>query len=153
MITLQERIEHLARCRQIKAEFRQEVADVEAEIAFSGLGRVLAERKEYLATARAEVTDAEEVVRQTALQAYEQTGEKRPHPAVLVKARTVLAYDPGDALEYAREHLPQALKLDRRTFERVAKAAGLEFVSVGQEMRPTIARDLSEWLTPAQEAA
>jgi hypothetical protein len=40
------------------------------------------------------------------------------------------------------KELAQARKLDRVAFERAAKAIGLDFVTIAQEPRVTIARDL-----------
>jgi hypothetical protein len=81
------------------------------------------------------------------VEAFDETGKTHPHPAVTIKQFTVLVYTADDALEYAREHLPQALKLDKHVFERVAKAAQPPFVLFTKEPRATIARDLSEYVT------
>jgi len=75
------------------------------------------------------------------------SADKHPHEAVNVRVLTVLEYGEPQALTYAREHLPQALKLDRREFEKVAKVLKLDFVATREEPQPTIATDLSRWLT------
>ena len=74
------------------------------------------------------------------------SADKHPHDAVNVRVLTVLEYGEPQALTYAREHLPQALKLDRREFEKVAKVLELDFVTVREEPQTTIATDLSRWL-------
>jgi 3-mercaptopyruvate sulfurtransferase SseA len=77
---------------------------------------------------------------------FAETGDKAPHPAVKIKMYTMLEYKDEDAIDYAREHLPGALKLDKRVFARAAKAVAMNFVAILQEPRATIARDLSKYL-------
>jgi len=85
-------------------------------------------------------------LRDLLLQAHEIHGEKKPHPAAYVKITQRAQYDRGLALQYCREHLPNALSYDKRTFEAVAKAAGLEFVSWSEEPQTFIAQDLCKYL-------
>jgi hypothetical protein len=138
-------IENLARARAIEKEYRQEIAELEQEIAETKSGKRLAYVKsDLLRVAKADVEDATAAVRRAGVEAFEETGKTRPHPAVTIKQFTVLDYDEDEALLYARYNLPQALKLDRRVFERVAKAAQPYFVAISKEPRATIARDLSD---------
>ena len=58
----------------------------------------------------------------------------------------VLEYKDEDAINYAREHLPGALKLNKRVFKKAAQAVAMDFVAILQEPRATIARDLSKYL-------
>lgn len=150
-------IAQLARARQIEAEYRREIKELEAELAGTPTGHRLAEVKaKFLPTACADVGDAEEAIRTAALDLYESNGHcKQVHPAVTVKVLKRLEYDAGDALEYARQHLPQALKLDRSAFEKVARVVEPDFVTVSEELKPYIARDLSAYVAqePAAEAA
>jgi len=139
-------VARLAYTRNIEAEYKDEVAAAEAELKESGTWRYLEQRREYLKTAKADVTDAEASVRRAAVETFRKTGNTKPHPAVKVKIYVLLDYEPADALDYAREHLPAALKLDKRTFERAAKVVVMDFVATRQEPRATIARDLSEYL-------
>ena len=91
--------------------------------------------------------DAKEIdarVRELALEAYEQTGDKHPAPHVNIRLFTILEYDPGKALGYCQEHLPKALTFDKRTFERVAKAAELDFVLVNKVPKVAIGRTILE---------
>jgi hypothetical protein len=123
-------IEALARARNIEQEYKDEIAELEQEIAETKIAKRLAYVKsDLLPTAKADVEDATAAVRRAGVETFEETGEY---------------YDDGYALAYAREHLPQALKLDRRVFEKVAKAAHPYFVNITKEPRATIARDLSE---------
>ena len=144
---MNEAVTYLAKCRQYEAEDKAAVERIEAAIR-AEYGKMLDDARHLLGVAKADVADAEDDVRKLSLAAYVEGGksDKKPHPAVQIKTYTVLEYDEGDALDYCREHLPNALKLDKRAFEKVAKVAEPEFVAVKDEDRATIARDLSEWL-------
>jgi len=135
----------------VKDGYKQEILELENELAETSLGQRLVRARELLGVARADVTDAVDEVQARALGAYEATGNKVPHPAVKVALFTVLDYAPGDALEYARLHLPKALKLDKRTFEKMAKVIEPDFVTISQEPRVRIARDLSAYLEEETE--
>lgn len=139
-------IRELAYARSVEVEYLQEIAELEAELAATSLGKRLAHCRELLEVACADKADAKARVHAVALASYEATGNKQPHPAVKVILYTILDYDLADALEYARQHLPKALKLDKRTFERAAKAIEPDFVTIGQEPRTRIASDLSSYL-------
>ena len=99
------------------------------------------------ASAKEAVTGIE--AREQAMRIFTKTNNRMPHPAVKVKMYTVLEYRDEDAINYAREHLPGALKLDKRVFKKAALAVAMDFVAILQEPRATIARDLSKYLPPA----
>jgi len=145
MNNLDELIKKLAYYRNVEAEYKQELDDVRAEIQES-YGHILERVESLLKVAKADVADAEENVRKAALDAYGESGEKRIHPAVVIKVFTVLNYLETAAFAYAREHLPTVLRLDKRKFEKAAKTIDLEFVTKSQEPRATISRDLSSYL-------
>ena len=94
---------------------------------------------------RAVVADLEEQVRAAAVACYDNTGNKHPHAAVEIKLFTVYDYDPLKAKQYAVEHLPTALSLDTRKFQRAAEVLDLDFVKIGKEARAQIAADLADW--------
>ena len=142
---IQEAIEFLAKARQAEANHKEEVAEIQAELEASALWQVHLKLKDALAGAREDVSFWENRVRVMTLDAFRQNGDKTPHPAVQIKMYTTLTYDTDDALAYAREHLPGALKLVKGVFEKAAKAVEPDFVTIGQEPRATIARDLSEY--------
>ena len=68
------------------------------------------------------------------LEAYQQTGDKKPAPGVGVRVYTNYVYDQNEAISYCRQELPAALKLDKRSFEKYVKGVQevkpLEFVTV-----------------------
>lgn len=136
----------LAHLRHSIAEQENMIAGAEAALRTTAQWAEVERRSTRLQETKKESTEAEAEVRKQALGVYEETGDKAPHPAVTIKMYTVLDYQEINALSYAREHLPQALKLDKRTFETAAKVLDLGFVDIVQEPRATIARDLSGYL-------
>ena len=149
---MQDKIEALARARRLLKDEQDNLAEIEAEIEAT-FGRRLEIAKTQLSTAKDDVQSAEGVVRTAALDLYVQDGDKKPHPAIQIKVYKVYRYDETDALDFAREHMPGALKLNKRAFEKAAKElSGMdlgdvteqlrEVVSVRDDPRATIARDL-----------
>ena len=102
-----------------------------------------------LGNARVGQDRAETALREAALGVYQQTGEKKPAPGVEVKLRTNLIYEEAAALVWASEH-KIALALDKKAFEKVAKASPLPFVLVEQTPFATIATELGEHYGPKE---
>lgn len=146
MKTMKDVIAKLAYTRKVEAEYKAEIAQADAAIKETSEWKYLEQRREYLKTVQADVADAEIKVRKEALDIFAETGNNIPHPAVKIKRYTVLDYKEADAIEYAREHLPEALKLVRGVFKNAAKVVKMDFVAIRQEPRATIARNLSEYL-------
>jgi len=142
---IQGAIRGLAGVRQTEAEIKAEVADIQTKLEASGLWKLLQERKALLKSASEAANQQADYVRLLALEAYNENGDKGPHAAIKVKMYTVLAYEERDALDFCRDMLPDALRLDKRTFEKAAKTLPLDFVTITEEPRATIARDLSEY--------
>lgn len=98
--------------------------------------------REAVREASMRVEEAEERLREAARVVYEATGNKSPHPAIGIRIMTRLEYDVGPALDYCRQHLPTALKLDKAAFEKAARAIPLDFVTKREEPQVTIAQKL-----------
>ncbi len=64
------KIRHLAYCLRVEAGYKASVAEAEAELKDSGLWRWLEQRRKFLATASADVLDAEADVREAALKKH-----------------------------------------------------------------------------------
>ena len=143
---MKDAIARLARARQIVTEQETALAEMTEELYASPLGLYLNKTRESLQKTKAAQADAEIDVREIGRNIFAETGDKTPHPAVKIKIYTALDYTDGDAVEYAREHLPQALKLIKNIFEAAAKVIKLDFVTMRKEPRATIARDLSKYL-------
>ena len=88
---------------------------------------------------------AEAKLREITLAAYAETGNKTPAPGVGIREAAKLVYDERDALGWAKEH-HLALQLDRKAFEKIAKADKLDCVEYLTEIVATIATDLSPYL-------
>ena len=96
-----------------------------------------------LATAKKECDEAEQVLRDMTIKAYEETGNKAPAVGVGTRVVTKLLYDVGKAFEWAKQH-GLALKLDTAAFEKIAKADKPDFVAVEESPQATIATDLNK---------
>ena len=137
-------IRDLAIARRDVSDFKDCIEAVKKEIE-KEYGKELSDLNEELSLAQARANDAERAIREAALESYQADGNKHPHPTITVKVFTYLLYDEGVALDYCIQHLPSALKMDKTKFEKVAKVVQPDFVEIGQEPKPTIARDLSEY--------
>jgi len=139
-------VERLAYSREIAAERAVQLKEAETKLQASPLWRQWELASGDLKAAKSNVAQDEEDARRVAMEIFIETDDRAPHPAIKIKDFTVLDYEDADAFDYAREHLPKALKLDERTFEKAAKILELDFVVIRQEPRATIARDLSGYL-------
>ena len=139
-------ISRISRKQKHGGAWKSKIAILDAEIEASPMGQTRCRAREELLIAQNSVAVATGNVQSLALRLYAETGDKTPSPDAKIALTTVLEYDLVDALDYAREHLPQALKLNIRTFEKAAKVLGLEFVAITQEPHVRISRDLSAYL-------
>jgi hypothetical protein len=87
--------------------------------------------------------EAEVKLRELTIQAYQETGDKKPAPGVGIREITKLNYDSDQAFKWALEH-KIALTLDRKNFEQIAKSSPPDFVEVSMDIQATIATDLSK---------
>ena len=127
------------------AMYKAELVRLEEAIAASDLGVLRKLYQDMLAAHRQAESDAALELAQVALAEFNETGGKHPHPAITIKEMTRLEYSLEDAHDWAVRSMPNLLKLDTRGFEKVAKAAGLDFVAISTEPQVTVARDLSEY--------
>ena len=148
--TLPVLIAQLAQLRQQLVEARAR-ADALRE-AFEREHREPLERARHLQVI---VAQKEDEIRRLAVGEYERTGVKRVAPGVAIRTTIALEYDPATALEWARSHQEAGdlLSLDRRKFERVARALSLPFVAKRTVATVTIAKDLDAVLAPPDAEA
>jgi hypothetical protein len=139
--TLDELVQTVAYQRSAANAVLEQLAT--ARRAFEDACRPLFERRE---AALAALDTAETALRDATLAAFAATGAKRPHPATGIRVTTRLEYDVDAMTEYARRHLPQVLKLDKKLFEDVAPTLRLPGVTVIEEPAATIAQDLRRYL-------
>ena len=136
-------VSRLAEARVTEAHEREALAAVEVAIA-EKFGVALGKAEKCLWDARAAAALADTEVRRLAVADSDDGAEG--HPAAKVVESTVLGYAISDAIGYCRKHLPKALSLKKRDFEKAAKVLELDFVTFRKEPVVRIARDLSEWL-------
>ena len=142
-------IRTLAQARQSEAAHKETLRrlnDDAAEFVKSLYGDDLDRINAALSEAQALTKSAEAAVRETALNSYSENGDKHPHAAVAIKVYARLGYDPKTAHAYCTQHLAGALKMEKRKFEKVARVAELDFVTIIDEPQATITRDLSAYL-------
>ena len=92
-------------------------------------------------SAKASCQEAEAFLRDLALDAYAETGDKAVAPGIGIRVLTLLDYDMQAALDWAMEH-KIALQLDIPTFKKIAKTSSLPFVTISEEPQATIATEL-----------
>ncbi len=143
---LNEMVEELAACRLAEANAKKRISGLERELELTPRGRELCSARGDLREARDQLAIADANIRAAATHNYQETGEKTPHPAVKVQMSVVLYYINDHALEYCREHLPQALKLNKGKFEKAAKVLELDFVDIAQKPAVRIARNLTPYV-------
>ncbi len=97
-----------------------------------------------------ETYEAEATLRELTLQAYAETGNKTPAVGVGIREVTKLNYDGKVAFDWAKSH-KMALQLDKKAFEKIAKADTPDFVTISQEPQATIATNLCENNTTREE--
>ncbi|MFA5379444.1 MAG: hypothetical protein WC455_27050 [Dehalococcoidia bacterium] len=84
-------------------------AEHAAEIAETAQLKVLQERYD-------------QVVRDQALEVFQQTGNNKPHAATEVKMWDVPQYAPNEAFNWCRSNMPALLVLDEAAYEKILRA-------------------------------
>ena len=135
---LKEQIKAVAIARKVSDEYRR--------FKLEALAKWEEDNKQTLdfVVASAHVVEgAEAKLRELTLQAYAETGDKAPAEGVGIRERTVLTYDGKVAFDWAKSH-KMALQLDKRAFEKIAKADPPDFVKITTEPQATIATNLDD---------
>ena len=145
-MALDDQVQRLARIRAKREACVEQARELERALAASPKGQLLSGLRGKLAELDANLAAAEEAVRADAVFEYNATGSKHPHPAVKVKIFKRVIYDAKAALEYARQHIPNAVRLDARKFEKAALELDLGFVEVVAEPRAQIDQDLTGYM-------
>ena len=98
--------------------------------------------------ASADMRGIEDGLRARVVMHYQNTGNKKPHPKLGIRAPEVPVYTGDLAYNFALHSVPELLKLDIKAFESYAKgvraSAPLSFVDWEEKVTATIARDLEE---------
>ena len=147
MNEINELVAQLAVRRRNAERIKAKIRALESKIADTKEGQELALCMAALSNCNDQEKLADNFVRSAAVSAYEQHGEKKPHPAITGKMFTIAECDNPDALfVYCLHNLTGALKLDMPIIKKLVQIVELPGVRVEQEFRPQIARDLSKWL-------
>lgn len=143
------RVRQLATARALAAKTKAQVEALENTLHASRKYVTLAAINE---AAKARLEEAESAVRLAAEQGYREFGEQHPHEAVSVAVKRTVT--PGEqAMTFAGTHVPKAIVLDAKVFNK----AVLAFVDGGVDVPPDAATiadtpmvrvktDLSEYL-------
>lgn len=122
------------------------------------LARIVGERLEYQMWQDAiahrheheqAIAAKEGLIRDAAVCAFVDTGQKQPVAGVVIKHFTALVYAVDAATNWARANMPTLLALDKVRFEKAARAGILSPdapVSIIDDPRAQIASDLSGYL-------
>lgn len=98
---------------------------------------------EALCRARNDCAEEEARLRELALEAYRETGSKKPAPGVGIRVVMQLHYDEAEALAWAIESGAEScLSLQKTNFKKVAEGLKLDFVKIEEVHQATIAREL-----------
>jgi len=150
MTKLNDNIKALAQARLEVTIAESHVRNIEKEID-ELYGERLSRYRDALRAAKKDEKEAYGEVSSISIDKYLETRQKRPHAAVGVGEYTVLDYSDAQAIDWLIEkQFPGALKLNKRAFEKIAKAARPEFVSFIIELRARVDTNLEKYLAEEQ---
>lgn len=140
-------VAHLANARQRTQARAARIKKLEEEIAKTEMGKWLADERAALDAEKTAEEEARAELDGLAIERYNDSGDKRPHPAVQIKEYTTYSYDERKAFEWAKDNLPGALSLNRRVFDKTIPIIGApEFVIPSVSPKVTVATDLSQYI-------
>lgn len=104
------------------------------------------ENRELLDSIEAErirLREEEETLRAATLEAYQETGNKKPAPGVGIRIVKEMIFDEAEAIDWAVDaSAKNCLKLNTSNFKKVAEGLGLPFVEIAECPQATIAKEL-----------
>lgn len=132
----------LAVLRESDRMISQTVKDARAEFDAANAELLLSKSE-----TAAKLAEAEAQVRALALVVFEQTGEKKAVAGASVVIKTTYSYEVGEAMAWAKEHMPQLVieTLDAKKFDKIAAAGGYSGATKSETPSVQIASDLSEY--------
>lgn len=147
--TLTEHLRELAEARHFLGFLKAAEADREQTLALTEPYQLwqsaVAARREH----EQAILAKEGLIRDAAVSAFVNTGDKSPVPGVVIKHFTKLAYAVDAVTNWARTNMPTLLALDKVRFEKAARAGILSPdapVSVIDDPRAQISSDLTQYL-------
>lgn len=134
-------------------EAQAHVADCQGELESSIEFGDLQKAKDRLTNRAYDLTSLEAEYREVCLESFKETGEKQ-QPGGIIKTFKTYDYDVVKAIEWAIGHrVPGVLKINAAAFKKVANSMNVEIVTIGEEPRMQISKDLSKWLEGDDEKA
>jgi hypothetical protein len=123
------------------------IDELEDEFSMTELGKRIAIEKAILINLKESRDAMENDVRSKAENYTRETGDNSPHEAVKVQMRKVLSYSEAEAIHWAETAKPDLVKvsIDKTGFEKIAKAAELDFVKITVAPKATVATDLTKF--------
>ena len=104
------------------------------------------ENRELLDSIEAErirLREEEEKLRAATLEAYQETGNKKPAPGVGIRVVKEMFYDDDEAIQWAiRANALPCLSLQKANFKKVAEGLKLGFVDIREIPQATISKEL-----------
>ena len=89
--------------------------------------------------------EIKEKVRVEAIEEFEKTGAKKLLGGIGIRILSKLIYSESDAMNWANENMPVALKtvLDKKQFETFAKSSDLDFVEKEENTSVTFPKEIT----------
>jgi hypothetical protein len=148
----------LASSRAIADAAQEEGDRLEKAMLATAEGKALTEHMTLVRQMREDIKDLETELREKITAVYQATGEKKPAPGlgVRVSVKRAVHYETLAAETWAKANSPAMLVLDTKAFEAWALEnadrlpSGLVTIDEQEKITPTIAGDLSEYLTSDQ---
>jgi hypothetical protein len=146
--------EHMSKALHALAMVRENVASAKDE--YDNAMQLFVDEHAELIERRAmwqhQAETLESIVRRSAVEVYEATGDKQVHPCVSIAVTKGYDYDPAKGLAWALDH-KACLTLDTKAFKDVCKAEALrpDFVAVSETPTARIATDLSALVAEAEK--
>lgn len=132
---VKDRLEKIKKLRQKKEDIRKRYNEMHE--------KYMSEITSELENVKYDLAEEESQLRSRLVGEYETTGVKKFDYGLGVRVMKRLEYDESIALEWAKAH-KMALKLDKRKFEKLAKAEPMGFVEIKEEPIGTIPREIGE---------
>ena len=147
---LKEKMTKLAEMMEAQAALEEEMQAARDRLEQTELWLDYQSTREALGEFLQSIEDTRNEIKQLALDEYRQTQEKKPADGIAIRVYRCVAYDEEIALDWCKEYLPMALKLQKSKLEKHLKAiqdtAPPEWVEYYEEPRTTISSDLSIYL-------
>jgi uncharacterized coiled-coil DUF342 family protein len=133
--------DQIQKVRELRADLEAKTQEHhELQVAFNQQHKDLIEA---LCRARNDCAEEEARLRELTLDAYQETGSKKPADGVGIRIVKQLHYDESEALAWAIESGAEScLSLQKTNFNKVADGLKLDFVKIEDVLQVTIARKL-----------